>query len=445
MRRQHVLVLALFFPLSACLTETRRGLGDTTDTLDTSVQDTADTSSDSDTQGFCLDVDCDDNDECTFDYCDPQTGLCQHMGYPEPGVPSEPANPEMPVEPPQCLDSCDDNDPCTTDTCEYIPEGCGVSGTYTCVHIPSDVANCLPCEDTTCNDGDPCTIDTCTAQGCSHTLMVGCDAGCTSDGTLPIEDVIAQGPADFVKTVGTLRFHPLLQACNDGPTCDCIGYPGLAGENQQVILDVPGDQTFATWSCESTGCAATGDTLKTTCDPVQLGVRYRVWGRPMAEWEVGQGTGAQGEGGAAVPPLQIGAISVTDYCLETTERSLAGEYTGTWEHNGFLATVTATIKTPAKLAITNVRCPAHEACPHGGLTLDLPLEIGDGYVDVVTSTSPLPLGGASVRLYSQRNTLTGSYGAGVIPFSSGAAQDVAPLYGTLTLVRQAPTTTSSPR
>jgi hypothetical protein len=431
--RRHVLIFAsLSLPLSACLAETRQSsdsdVADTQADID-ATHDTSDTSPDGDTTDLCLEVDCDDQNECTYDYCDPSTGACQYIGYPEPGPPTEPADPAVPMPP--CEANCDDGDPCTTDLCEFVPDSCGLSGSYTCVHIPANSTGCGACE-RGCDDSDPCTVDTCTDNTCTYIPIEGCLAGCTAAGSLTIDEVIAQGPAEMVKTVGTLTSHPLYQSCDDGPECGCLGYPGLAGENQQLLLDAPGDFTMDTWGCRSTGCA----TPRTTCQPAQLGVRYRVWGRSMSEWEV-----VRGGQGTAIAPMQIGAIAVTDFCLETTARALGGTYTGTWEHNGFSASIKATIKETPTLEVTEVLCPANQGCPHGGLTLSLPLEIGDGYVDIITAGAPLPMGGAPVRLYSQRNSLTGSYGYGFVPFNGDAAA-VAPLYGTVTLDRVAPTDVS---
>jgi len=83
---------------------------------------------------------CDDNNACTIDSCDPQTGLCVHT----------PVN-------------CDDGNACTDDLCD--PQ----TG---CYHVPVN-----------CDDNNACTIDTCDPQtGCVHTPIV-CDDNnpCTTD------------------------------------------------------------------------------------------------------------------------------------------------------------------------------------------------------------------------------------------------------------------------
>jgi hypothetical protein len=70
-------------------------------------------------------VNCDDQNPCTLDRCNPVTGACEHA----------------PV-------SCDDGDPCTADSCDPA------SGQ--CVHVPVN-----------CDDQDPCTLDRCEPTGCS--------------------------------------------------------------------------------------------------------------------------------------------------------------------------------------------------------------------------------------------------------------------------------------
>jgi len=87
-------------------------------------------------------VDCDDQDPCTNDRCNPETGACEHL----------PVN-------------CDDQNPCTLDRCNPT--------TGACEHAPID-----------CDDQNPCTFDRCDpANGqCVHILNT-CDDGnaCTLD------------------------------------------------------------------------------------------------------------------------------------------------------------------------------------------------------------------------------------------------------------------------
>lgn len=452
--RHPILTLALCAPLFACLTETRRGesdstgeVSDTSDTSDPRDADTSDTRPDvpPDTTELCRNVDCDDQDECTYDYCDPTTGECAHIGYPEPspGAPEPPGDPAVP--PLECPSGCDDGDSCTEDTCLFVPEGCGVQGYYTCVHTPADVPGCGPCHGA-CDDGNPCTTDTCDGTSCTNLPIEGCESNCTAAGTLSIEDLIAQGPAPRVKTVGTLSSHPLYQMCDDGPECGCVGYPGLYDQVGHLLLDAPTDFDFDRWSCTSRGCA----TRSATCTPVQLGVRYRVWGAAIPDFQVGEPSPASDPPQGALPPARVGAIAVTDFCLETTAASLEGQYTGTWVVDGVEASFKATIKSDLALTLTvsEIACPPNTYCPQAAASFQATLTVGDGFVDVGVDSLPYPLGTWPLRLYSQRNTLTGRYGPDVSPFSGGAEApraDVAfPSGGTFTLTRLAPTTTSGP-
>lgn len=87
---------------------------------------------------------CDDDNPCTIDGCDPNTGC-----YSTPKA-------------------CGDDDPCTLDTCDLA------SGA--CKHAPE-----------TCDDGNKCTTGKCVpGEGCTHTAT-DCDDGdaCTSDGCSP--------------------------------------------------------------------------------------------------------------------------------------------------------------------------------------------------------------------------------------------------------------------
>ncbi len=442
--------LLLGLPLTACLTEgTRQGLGDTagdTQTGDTSGDTTADTSADtssdtsSDTSDPCENKVCDDNDECTYDYCDPSTGECAFIGMPStpepaPGGAEAPSGAAMPVEP--CVGGCDDQDQCTKDECIYVPDGCGLQGFYTCVHAP--VEDCGGCAQG-CDDGDACTTDECLGDTCVSTPIEGCLAGCTAQGTVSISEVIQGVYAADTKTVGVLGAYPNLQSCNDGPDCGCIGYPGLADESANLALSAPTDVTQDTWQCSTTGCGVT----TTTCEPVQAGVRYRVWGRTIADFDLGYNgfvpPAPDPEDPGAVPPVRIAGIAVADYCLETVAASLVGQYNGTWEIGASVAAFKATISADVapKITFSQLQC-TDQTCPLDVREFTAPLTVGDGWVEVSAQNMPVPLGGdLALRLYSKRNTLTGSYGQP--NFAGEAPSDfiAPPPGGVITLDRQAP-------
>ena len=87
-------------------------------------------------QGECTakEKDCDDQNVCTDDYCDPETGQCVHVSN---------------------SNDCDDNNPCTTgDRC--VESEC----------VASDVVHGCCQIDEDCDDGNPCTVDTCADGTC---------------------------------------------------------------------------------------------------------------------------------------------------------------------------------------------------------------------------------------------------------------------------------------
>jgi len=152
--------------------------------------------------------DCDDNDPCTLDSCNPATGCVHTTG----------------------AGACDDGNDCTDDLCS---PGTG------CSHINrsgscndgdpctiSDVCTAGACGgiSNSCSDGDPCTADSCASGlGCRHQSFDGpCDDGnaCTTS------DVCSGGVCDGTPQSGG--------PCDDGNACTASGncfqggcYPGL--------------------------------------------------------------------------------------------------------------------------------------------------------------------------------------------------------------------------
>jgi|GEM_PF-2163164 len=163
---------------------------------------TACTSASSCQQGQCkgtVVVDCNDDNPCTVDSCDPLLG-CRHLASANgSGCDDEDAcTTGESCQSGTCIASqltqCNDNSACTSSTC--------VPGTG-CVHIPQnggcedgnkctgpDVCNagqCVPGNALTCDDDNPCTTDSCTAAtGCKHVAANGgiCDDKdiCTGSG-----------------------------------------------------------------------------------------------------------------------------------------------------------------------------------------------------------------------------------------------------------------------
>ena len=169
---------------------------------------------------------CDDDNVCTDDTCDPQTG-CQHATNQAP---------------------CDDNDLCT------VGDVCSAGQ---CVHTGTQ----------DCNDGNPCTADSCQpGKGCLHEAASGT---CDDNDPCTINDVCQMG-----KCVGGKKL-----VCNDGNACtdevcgpdgECIFTPNDAACDDQNMC-TSGDH------CELGFCVHTlvdtcGDDnvcTDTWCDPVQ--------------------------------------------------------------------------------------------------------------------------------------------------------------------------------
>ena len=132
-------------------------------------------------------LDCDDQDACSTDSCDPLTG-CKHT--------------------PNSAKNCkDDGNVCTLDTCEA----------GTCVHPP--VKEGSPCAD----DGQVCTLDICQNKQCQHKPANG--KKCADDGIDCTNDVCENGKC----------IHPMGNGlkCEDGNPCTtgdkCLNGKCLAG------------------------------------------------------------------------------------------------------------------------------------------------------------------------------------------------------------------------
>ncbi|UCE19664.1 MAG: amidohydrolase family protein [Gemmatimonadota bacterium] len=151
----------------------------------------------------CEELDCDDGNPCTEDYCDSLLVQCQHDPH-DPGTPCDDDDP------------CTENDVCDNGICRGIPKDCEEgdlctedfceSNTGECRHTPRD-----------CNDGDPCTDDSCNplTGGCEHiNTFDPCEEGdaCIAitngfliDGTGagPIANAIIIIEGEYIKYVGT--------------------------------------------------------------------------------------------------------------------------------------------------------------------------------------------------------------------------------------------------
>lgn len=189
-------------------------------------------------------LDCDDEDDCTADSCEPYVGCV-----------NEPAG--------ECCDAsdcADDGDPCTTATCDAGL--CGDADAADGTPCDADANACTDddsCQSGTCtagaaldcDDGDACTTDSCNpATGCVNTAIAGC---CDSAADCP-----ATGNACTTAT------------CN-GNVC------GTTPVSNGTPCDADGSQCTDQDSCQSGTCTA-GAPLQcapdttcttTTCQPTQ--------------------------------------------------------------------------------------------------------------------------------------------------------------------------------
>ncbi len=191
-------------------------------------------------------IDCDDGNICTNDQCNPLAG-CVHVnntmlcsdgdactiddlckdGLCEPGEPAD----------------CDDDNVCTDDSCDPMTG---------CVHAPNmadcDDANsctlgdhcaggaCVPAEVIECDDADPCTDDVCDLQaGCQHPFNTApCDDGdaCTT-GELCAAGTCGGGAAvvcddgnictdDACDSETGCTHAPNVASCDDGNACTTV-------------------------------------------------------------------------------------------------------------------------------------------------------------------------------------------------------------------------------
>jgi len=156
-------------------------------------------------QSPCTGVDCNDNNVCTTDSCNPDTGACIHT------------NNSL---------SCDDGSACTTaDTCSG---GVCVGGA-----APN------------CNDGNLCTTDSCNpASGCTHT-----------NNTLPCDDGSACTSGDACGGGACVGGQTL--NCNDGNGCTddgCNPASGCTHSNNTAPCD-DGSACTTGDTCSGGACA----------------------------------------------------------------------------------------------------------------------------------------------------------------------------------------------
>jgi hypothetical protein len=162
---------------------------------------------------------CIDGNPCTDDGCDPGTGACSFTNNTGPCSDGNACTSGEVCSAGICVPGapvgCDDQDPCTTDTCD--PQ----SG---CVHTPTACDDGNPCTDDACDsgsgscvftnntapcdDGNACTTgDACAAGSCQPGTPVVCN-----DGNVCTDDACDPGTGACVTTNNTAP-------CSDGSAC----------------------------------------------------------------------------------------------------------------------------------------------------------------------------------------------------------------------------------
>ena len=163
-------------------------------------------------------VDCDDDNECTVDLCDPGTGQCLHDAFASDGIGCDDGVPC--TSPDECqagvcktqVKLCDDGSACTVDSCDET--------TGACQHAP------LP-DGTDCDDDLECSLnDLCLAGRCmgerpsNQAVPPGCS--CVTDEHCQDDDNVCNGKlyCDIEDGLGVCVVEPTsLNPCDDGVDC----------------------------------------------------------------------------------------------------------------------------------------------------------------------------------------------------------------------------------
>jgi len=208
-------------------------------------------------------VDCDDENACTDDTCDPDLG-CQHTPVicdSDDACLIDTCDPDLGCQ--QTPVICDSNDVCITDTCDSSlgcqqtpvtctdPEQTCCSGTG-CTNLASDEANCGRCG-RSCNDGETCCEGVCTAGGCAGICNtpiscnvssqecglagLGCLCGSTTEGSFGCGDQACTSfsctsSAQCVSQFGAGAFCETSSCCGTNEcVAPCVATAAIASAN----------------------------------------------------------------------------------------------------------------------------------------------------------------------------------------------------------------------
>ncbi len=194
-------------------------------------------------------ITCDDDDPCTHDTCDPDSGcvFTAHVTACDDG--------DACTVDDVCADgdchgapvTCDDDDPCTDDACDTA-DGCvSTPNTAPCddgdACTVNDGCHDGACQGTPldCDDGDPCTQDDfCGPDGDCLGVSIACD-----DGNPCTDDSCSDGDCAFV---------PNAAPCDDGDACT-VNHSCSAGACSGIPLDCDDGNDCTDDACApGTGC-----------------------------------------------------------------------------------------------------------------------------------------------------------------------------------------------
>lgn len=257
-------------------------------------------------------INCDDNEPCTKDSCNPNTGVCVHQPVAQDST-CDDGNDCTPVD--RCRDGvckgvtgtpCQDQNPCTINACDPSTETCHydqlVQPGTACI-IPTDKCRvnaqcdadgqCAGGVEKDCSDNDPCTSDDCdpsTGQ-CAHEPLD--QIPCNDDSVCTVNDRCETG-----KCVGDPVECAALDDCHAPGTCD--DETGLCSDPR-----LPGGSECAsgTGTCDNGGRCQPNPSIGAGGEGAEAGAS----GGPGAEPAAGRGGDADGGApGSAGDPADAG-------------------------------------------------------------------------------------------------------------------------------------------
>lgn len=192
--------------------------------------------------GFCIpgaEIPCDDDNGCTKDACEPDTGLCVATPNTEPCDDGNACTIEDSCEDGVCQPgfelNCSDGNVCTSDVCVSETATCinenitGIctDGNFCTVGDTCFAGSCLPGPPKFCQDGNPCTQETCdsTTGDCNSTPSPG---ECSDGNPCSIGDYcIAGGCVSGMPKVCSDQNPCTLDVCNTDGICEYLPQSGM--------------------------------------------------------------------------------------------------------------------------------------------------------------------------------------------------------------------------